>query len=949
MSGHIDVPRAIEGRIARAGLLVLAQDPAIRDHVRRASEHATRPHHVVEDARELLAAVELAGNERRPCVVVLEAGAQADQALRELAGSAARDKLLVILVARDLHGEPPAGAHVVTSAPALREVLALATRAHGLGDGRRLAVDRLLAVSVLSGPLEQVLESAADELATGFGVDRCVISVRGDSTGGGAVGDRTWDSLAWSQTAERCRTASAAVATLIAPHATPGGPCESYLAVPLATPLGSHGFIGLVTGRPHVFARSDRAALQAVASRLGSELGWRGVHERTADELDRCLNSPGLDAVLGIWNRIALAQLIGMQVSAALRGRHPLTVLAIDVIDLQSINTRHGHETGDRLLHRIADALRTTVRAEDLVGRWAGDKLVVVLPSTAFEGARRVAERLQSALAARSLELPGGATLEIPATIGIAALDPNEDAARLVARALWAARKARDGGASIIGASTGPAPRLSQPLELADELRGTLGGTYRLLHEISRGGMGVVYRAEDLALERPVAIKMLRPDLAEDRGFVESLRNEAALLARLQHPNLVQIYNFGQIGGDSYFVMELVEGEGLQQAVERHRIEDTAMPLAEAVAAIEQVGSALDALHDRGIVHRDVKPGNVIRDPFRNRCVLVDVGIARRYGQFAESAGTPGYAAPEVILGGEASAQSDVYGLAATAYTILTLTAPWGDDEHVLARQVGGESVVPPSALRGELAAADEILLAGLSRDPSRRPASAVELARALSHALAIQHPIMRDAPRAGDPAATPHRHPSAKTRGVVFRSIVRAVGAREAERLRDAIGGDHPELARAISDMAPLAWIPTELLTQLLAVAPPHVGRDASQLARDVARATVRATFRRFFPASAATLIPERTLSAIRNVWSRYHSWGTVASMPVHSNEMVIRITDTPREPDLCAWASGMLEQLVVLSGGRAPSVDHESCEARGDPACLYRINWERGEAPQH
>ena len=87
--------------------------------------------------------------------------------------------------------------------------------------------------------------------------------------------------------------------------------------------------------------------------------------------------------------------------------------------------------------------------------------------------------------------------------------------------------------------------------------------------------MGVVYRAEDLALERPVAIKMLRPDLAEDTAFVEHLRGEAAMLARLEHPNLVQIYNFGQSGGDSYFVMELLEGEGLQQAVERHRIEGT--------------------------------------------------------------------------------------------------------------------------------------------------------------------------------------------------------------------------------------------------------------------------------------------------------------------------------------------------------------------------------------
>src|SRR5262249_23459992 len=157
-----------------------------------------------------------------------------------------------------------------------------------------------------------------------------------------------------------------------------------------------------------------------------------------------------------------------------------------------------------------------------------------------------------------------------------------------------------------------------------------------------------------------------------------------------------------------------------------------------------------------------------------------------------------------------------------------------------------------------------------------------------------------------------------------------------------DAISGDFPELGRALTDSAPLEWLPTELLARLLEVAPQHMGRNAARLARDLACAAVRASFRRFFPASPATLVPERTLSAIRNVWSRYHNWGVLSSMPVSANEAVVRIGNSPRDYNVCAWTNGMLEQLVILSGARSVLVDHESCESRGDDACLFRVSWD-------
>ncbi|MEO8553530.1 MAG: diguanylate cyclase, partial [Kofleriaceae bacterium] len=479
--------------IRPGGFAALSAEPRIQARVAQAAEAAGLDSVVIDHAGQLAHVIK--GCAPRAIVVDRE-HLDADTALRQLARE---PRIASILLVPDTTEVPPTGAQVVVFEASLHHALQLALRPTPPANAR--GGDALVAVSLLTGTLELALETAARQIALAFGVERGLIAVLGEA---GRV--RASDPNIESDL-ERGRLAMAAEATLLAMAASGAEHCESYLAVPIETPLGTHGFLGLVAATARTYGLDERAMLQVAASRFGAELGWRAVHDRTADELARLASGPGLDPLLGIWNHQAMLHLMPSLAATAMRSNQPLHALVVDVVGLRGINTTYGLAVGDLMLRRIAEVARAH-ELELLIGRWTGDTIIVILQGVTFERAQQVANALHAALAARPIELPTGEQVGFPVTIGIATMDPDEEPTQLVARAAAAAKLAPVQGIAIAAAPSGTPANELPILEILDDPPVILAGTYRLRHEISRGSMGVVYRADDLALERPVAIKM---------------------------------------------------------------------------------------------------------------------------------------------------------------------------------------------------------------------------------------------------------------------------------------------------------------------------------------------------------------------------------------------------------------------------------------------------------
>jgi serine/threonine protein kinase len=270
----------------------------------------------------------------------------------------------------------------------------------------------------------------------------------------------------------------------------------------------------------------------------------------------------------------------------------------------------------------------------------------------------------------------------------------------------------------------------------------TLNGRYRIEELLGQGGMSAVYKASDPNLKRVVAVKLIHAHLAGDPQFLTRFEEEAASVARLRHPNIIQVYDFAHDDDTYYMVLEFVPGETLNDRLKRLNSAGRQLPLAEALQAMAQVCDAVDYAHKRGLVHRDIKPANIMLD-VSHQAILMDFGIVKIVGGDKHTAtgavlGTALYMSPEQIRGESAEARSDIYSLGVTLFEMLSGRPPFQADSVMTILMMHLTDPVPNlNDLRADVPSeVKAIIEKAMSKDLQARFQSAEELAQALRTAL---------------------------------------------------------------------------------------------------------------------------------------------------------------------------------------------------------------------
>ncbi len=265
----------------------------------------------------------------------------------------------------------------------------------------------------------------------------------------------------------------------------------------------------------------------------------------------------------------------------------------------------------------------------------------------------------------------------------------------------------------------------------SDPLIGQTLGNYEVLHRLGKGGMATVYRARQLNMARDVAIKIMSVDLAEDPKFVARFEQEARVIANLQHPRILPVHDFGHEGEVCYLVMRVIDGESLYQ-----RMQNGPLPLMTAAKFLSQIAEALDYAHSQSVIHRDLKPNNVLIDEWDN-CYLMDFGLAKMLAatqsltQTGAVLGTPAYMAPEQWRGESVDARTDVYALGVILYEMVLGHPPFESDTPftLMYKHINDAPPRPSDEIPNMPDEIEAVILKALAKDRAARYQSAGELA----------------------------------------------------------------------------------------------------------------------------------------------------------------------------------------------------------------------------
>src|SRR5580698_4076156 len=256
-----------------------------------------------------------------------------------------------------------------------------------------------------------------------------------------------------------------------------------------------------------------------------------------------------------------------------------------------------------------------------------------------------------------------------------------------------------------------------------------LAGRYRIIALLGRGGMGEVYRADDLTLGQPVALKFLPEEASQDETLLERFRNEVRLSRRVSHPNVCRVYDVGEVDGHTFFTMEYVDGEDLASLLRRIG----RLPHDKALDIARQLCAGLAAAHAKGVLHRDLKPANIMLDG-RGQVVITDFGLAGVAEEIRGPevrSGTPAYMAPEQLEGKEVSQRSDVFALGLVLYEVFTGKRAFAEAAAGVRR--GDHTPSRPSSVVKDLdPIVEKVILRCLENEPTARPATALAVAAAL-------------------------------------------------------------------------------------------------------------------------------------------------------------------------------------------------------------------------